>query len=171
MKKIPLTQGKFAIVDDEDYELLSQRKWCAIKWGNTFAAITNGQKNIKGHPEMIYMHRLIIGLKKGQRLQVDHINHNGLDNRGCNLRLCTAQQNQWNYTKASNKSSKYKGVCRHKCGGWTAYINKNKKLIYLGYFKTEIEAAETYNAKAKELFGEFAKLNNIRRNGYEYQIA
>lgn len=159
MKKIPLTQGKFAKVDDSDFEWLSQWRWCAIKWGNTFAAIRNRARDNKGKQGTVYMHRMVMGLKKGQNLQTDHINHNGLDNQRKNLRKCTAQQNQWNYTKPSNKSSIYKGVCKHKSGGWTAYINKNKIHRYLGYYRTEKEAATAYNTAALKLFGEYAKIN------------
>ena len=124
MKHIPLTQGKFALVDDDDFERLNQRKWHVMKWGNTWCA---GRQSLKreGKKKTIYMHREILGLGSGRDIQVDHINHNGLDNRRCNLRPCTCQQNQWNYTKASNKSSRYKGVSLHKSGGWTSYIMVN----------------------------------------------
>jgi len=170
MRTIPLTQGKVTLVDDADYERLNRWKWCAIKYGNTWAAVRNSPRNKKGKQETIYMHRVIMGLQKGDKRQIDHINHNDLDNRRVNLRICTSQQNQWNYTKAVNKSSKYKGVCRQN-NGWVAYIAKNKQKRHLGYFKTEALAARAYNHAAIKLFGAFAKLNVIKGDYYENKIA
>jgi len=168
MKRIPLSQGKYALVDNEDFKKLSKHKWCAIQWGNTWGAVRNSSK-VNGKQRTIYMHREILGLRRGGKIQVDHKNHNGLDNRRSNLRPCTAQQNQWNYTKASGKSSKYKGVSKHKDGGWVANITVFKKQYYLGYFKSEIEAAIAYNKMAQKHFGEFAKLNIIKEKDYGYK--
>ncbi len=147
MKHIPLSQGKFAIVDDEDYDYLMQWKWYANKMGNTWYA-TNYNKG--------GMHRLIMKYPKG--LQVDHINHNGLDNRRCNLRICTKQQNEWNRLPNCNAASPYRGVQKMR-GKWAANIRFNGKLIYLGVFASDTEAAKVWDAKAKELFGEYAYLN------------
>jgi len=168
MRKIPLTQGKFALVDDADFEWLSQWKWCAIKWGNTWAA-TRNETGVTRRQHIVYMHRTILNLCRGSRWVTDHINHNGIDNRRCNLRVCTPQQNQWNYPKIKNTSSKYKGVSKHKDGGWVSNIVCNKKQIYLGYFKNERLAADSYDRKAIELFGEFANLNNKNGGTHEYQ--
>jgi len=104
-KLIPLTQGKFAIVDAEDYEWLNQYKWHTDKAQNTYYAVS--QKNRK----TIKMHRLITGAPKG--LFVDHRDHNGFNNRRDNLRLCTNQENQQNKQPMCGKTSKYKGV--HRC--------------------------------------------------------
>lgn len=102
-------------------------------------------------------HRLILNAKLP--LQVDHINGNGLDNRKNNLRMVTSQQNNFN-RKPIN--SKYKGVAFHKsCNSWEAKICLNQKRIYIGMFKTDKEAAQAYNLKAIELFGEFAYLNKV----------
>lgn len=159
MKQIPLTQGKFAIVDDEDYEWLNQWKWYARKHRNTFYAIrnTNQQSSERKH---VRMHRLILGLRKGDGKTSDHKNGNGLDNRRKNLRICTKSQNSQNRLPLKNTSSKFKGVYWDKKGKiWRAGIQKNSKRIYLGCFKSEIEAAKAYDRKAKELFGEFALCN------------
>jgi len=166
MKAIELTQGQVAIVDDEDYEWLNQFKWYA-HWNpkaKSFYAVRNS-KRINGIQYAILMAREILGLRKGDKQQADHINHDTLDNRRCNLRICTKQQNYMNHRKyrtyAGKKcSSKYSGVYWEKnAKKWRAYIKFNGKLIYLGLFTSEIEAAKTYDAKAKELFGEFANTN------------
>lgn len=150
MKRIPLTQGKFAIVDDELFEWLNQWKWCAHKNRNTYYAERGG----KGH---IQMHREILGLTYGDGKLSDHINHNGLDNRQSNIRICTNAENLQNQRPQKDKTSKYKGVRWSKVAEkWRAYIKKNKKWSCLGYFANEIDAAKAYNRKAKELFGEFA---------------
>ena len=104
------------------------------------------------------MHRLILKAEKGQ--VCDHINHNGLDNRRKNLRLCTNSQNFGNQRKRPNKSSIYKGVCFYKRDSkWQVGIECNYKKYYLGRFDNEIEAAKVYDKKAAELFGEFAYTN------------
>lgn len=107
------------------------------------------------------MHRLIMGVED-PKLQVDHKNHNGLDNRRDNLRLCTDKQNKANLRKSSIPSASiYKGVRffknRRKC--WNAYINDYGSI---GYYCTEQAAAIAYNLKALELHGEFAYLNQIQ---------
>ena len=106
--------------------------------------------------------RKVIGLGIVQKeLMVDHINRNGLDNTRKNLRICTRSENLMNSKKPElNSTSKYKGV--NKCGNsWRAEIRLNRKGFYLGKFKTEKEAALAYNKKAIELFGEFARLNEV----------
>lgn len=151
-KIIPLTQGKFAIVDAEDYAWLSQHKWCAAKDKATFYAHrgSNGR--------LILMHREIMRAPKG--LMCDHRNHNGLDNRKSNLRLCTSAQNQYNKRPKKGCSSRYKGVIlRRDCKKWRAKICLKRKRIHLGDFPDEIKAALAYDDKAIELFGEFAYLN------------
>lgn len=158
MKQIPLTQGKFAIVDDEYYEYLMQWKWYARKDENTYYAVRWIMQNGKGIIQR--MHRLILGLKKGDGKYTDHQNHNGLDNRLRNIRACTCSQNQQNRLPLKNISSRYKGVHLYKrTGKWKARIRLGKQSIHLGCFDKEIEAALAYDMKAKELFGEFAYLN------------
>jgi hypothetical protein len=149
---IPLTQGKFAIVDADDYERLSKHKWCACKKRHTFYAYrrTQGKK--------ISMHRVIVNAPRG--LVVDHKNRSGLNNRKSNLRPCTIAQNNRNSGPHHNATSKYKGVLWNKAARkWQARIRPNRRQIHLGFFTDEIEAAIAYDRKAEQVFGEFAYLN------------
>ncbi len=150
---IPLTQGKFAVVDVEDYNWLAGYKWCVSQSGNSFYAMRNrcGTK--------VLMHRQIMNASNG--LLVDHIDGNGLNNRRSNLRLCTRYQNSCNSRPhRNNLYSKYKGVRWDKrYNKWYAGIRKSGKQFFLGSFDNEIDAAKAYDKKAKELFGEFAYLN------------
>lgn len=155
MKKIPLTQGKFAIVDDKDYEMLSQHKWYAHKGGRTYYAYGHTRDGTKLHT--VIMHRAILRPRQG--LQIDHCDGNGLNNQRDNLRPCTQSQNQHN-RKAQGGSSKYKGVYLQKPPNkWQSRITVDGKMIYLGLFTDEADAARAYDAKAKAFFGEFACLN------------
>jgi hypothetical protein len=151
-KLIPLTRGKFAIVDAEDFESLNRYKWHAQTGGRTFYAATRHEG------KTFSMHRLITNAPKG--LVVDHINHNGMDNRKHNLRICTHAENCRNRRFSRRGSSKYKGVSKEKKRKlFLACIRCKGKYYYLGRFKSEIVAAKAYDKKAKELFGEFAYLN------------
>ncbi len=163
-KLIPLTQGKCAIVDDGDYEWLCQYKWYAMRCGNVYYA----GRNAKGkNKKPIYMHREILNVPQG--VETDHVNGDGLDNRERNMRICTKQENQFNMKSYKAGSSKYKGVCWHKrIEKWHAQIRHNGKRIYLGVFDKENDAANAYNVKATELFGEFARLNNIKEKEHEH---
>lgn len=153
MKKINLTQGEYALVDDEDYEFLSQWKWCTFKReGYTSYAIHSQNK------KTTYMHRLLMKAKKGEH--VDHINHDGLNNQRSNLRLCTRAQNQWNARKSKKNTSGYKGVMWHKSNKqWEAKIMANRKYMYLGSFQKKSDAVKVYREAAKEYHGEFANTN------------
>lgn len=151
MKEVPLTQGKVALVDDADYECLSQFKWYAHwdRWN--FYAV---RKESLTHRD-IYMHKEI----QPGRL-VDHANGNTLDNQRVNLRACTPTQNSRNVRVRSGKSSQYKGVCLDKKrGGWIARIRVDKISIFLGRFDSELDAARAYDRKALEAFGEFGRTN------------
>ncbi len=157
-RKIPLTQGNFAIVDVEDYEILSEYKWFAVRYGRTFYAVRN--EKLPGRKRnTVKMHRQIMSLPQG--LFVDHINRNGLDNRRANLRAVSLQQNNFNKQKQSGEyTSKYKGVMLWKrTGKWQTCITYKGKHITLGYFDDEESAARAYDTKARELFGKFAYLN------------
>jgi len=157
-RRIALTQGKFAIVDPEDYERLAGYKWFAARFERGFYALRTG-KDSKGRQRNVRMHRVILGEPKGKI--IDHINHNGLDNRRANLRVVTRQQNTWNKRKQrGNCSSQYKGVTLFKrVGKWQARIICNGKSIFIGYFDDQIAAARAYDAKAAELYGDYAALN------------
>lgn len=167
MKTINLTQGQVALVDDEDYEWLSQHKWYA-RWSrhtSSFYALRGVLKNEGERGKSIYMVREILGFKQGDNHQSDHRNHNTLDNQRHNLRGCTHQQNMQNRRKhrtwAGKKcSSEYIGVFWCKVGKiWKSQITFNNKRFYLGRFQSEIKAAKIYDIKAQELFGEYANLN------------
>jgi len=156
MKKIPLSKGKFALVDDEDFEWLSKWKWHARNKKHTFYAqrCTWFNKRTKS----VQMHRAILGLTD-PKIQGDHINGNGFDNRRSNLRRCTNSQNRQNLLHCRGKS-KYKGVYWHVKGKkWIAKIHLNKKSMHIGSYDSERKAAIAYDKKALELFGEFAKPN------------
>jgi len=160
MKRIKLTQGKWALVDDSDFERLNQWKWFADKQGNTFYAVRNSA-TINGKQTRIRMHRVIMNTHEG--METDHADRNGLNNQKHNLRICTKSQNRMNRKKYVKNSSKYKGVTWAKYAKkWRARIQINIKAIFLGHFLLEEEAALAYNKKAKELFGEFAYLNKIK---------
>lgn len=159
MKRIPLTQGKFALVDDADYERLNQWKWYAVRGCKTFYAARQIRINKgRGGQRLIFMHRIILGLSKNDTQQTDHINGNGLDNRAVNLRKCSPLQNCRNRTGRHNTKSKYKGVvfCRNR---WRARITDTGKQIHLGYFGAEKDAAMAYDHKAKLIHGDFAYTN------------
>ena len=155
-----LTQGKEALVDDDDYEMLMEHKWSINFNKNNGKHYAKRNCQTKGARKIIRMHREIMNAPK--RKQVDHINGNTLDNRKENLRLCTNQQNQWNSKRNKNNTSGYKGVSyRKKHKVYRATINYNDKQIYLGTYKTKEQAALAYNKKAIELYGEYAYLNNV----------
>lgn len=151
-RRIPLTQGKYAIVDADEYYQLSRFTWFAINSNKTFyAARAHRGTTVK-------MHRVIVDAPG--HLVVDHIDRNGLNNCKSNLRVCTNAQNILNAGARGKGLSKYKGVSRHARGKkWVSVIQLNKKTHYLGYFNDEIEAAKAYDKKASQLHGEFACLN------------
>lgn len=147
MKEIPLTQGQVALVDDEDYEFLNQWKWHAQKGLNTYYATrTINRKITKGEwkCESMKMHRAI--LKPPDNMVVDHINHNGLDNRKENLRIVTHRENHWNRLH----QRKYIGV-QLIDGGYHAVIRINGMRKYIGRFKTQEDAHSAYMDEAFKL--------------------
>lgn len=151
MKKIKLSKGKYALVDNEDFDFINKRKW-----------FFDGRKAARteyGHN--IFLHRIL--MKAPKDLVVDHVNHNPLDNRRLNLRICTKSNNQHNRNpnRSTNKTSIYKGVSIKKEGYIRAHITVKTKHIHLGYFKTIKEAALAYNEAAQKYFGEFACLNKL----------
>jgi len=154
MKLITLTQGKFAQVDDSDYEWLMQWKWYVLKNGNTFySQRTSHRKTFK-------MHREILSTPKG--VEVDHKDHNGLNDQRDNIWNCTRGQNSVN--KEVVGKSKYRGVSPHP-SGFVAQINENKKHFYLGLYKTEEAAAMAFDRVAFKYRGSDAQLN-FKENKY-----
>ena len=160
-KKIKLTQNKFAIVDEEDYARVSERKWCCFRYGDYFRAVSRNIENKKND----YLHRFILNLSRYDKQIVDHINLNPLDNRKINLRITDQAGNQRNQRKRNIKTtSKYKGVYKcNRTGKFCSEIKFNYKKIWIGRFETEEEAAKAYNKKAKEIHGEFAHLNKVKK--------
>lgn len=158
IKFVELSRGFYSFVDDEDFEKISKISWYyAPKHTNSYA-LGRIRKNNKWIGTS--MHRHILRVAKGSF--VDHINGNGLDNRKCNLRICTLSNNQWNRRKLKGKYSKYKGVTFDKTvGTWQATLMVNYKRVFSRRFKTQEAAAEAYNKKALEMFGEYACLNKI----------
>lgn len=155
--QITLSQGLVALVDDEDFERINKHKWYANKCGNTFYAARMIRNNDKRG--VLQMQRAILLPEKG--VFVDHIDGNGLNNLRNNLRLCTQAENLRN-SKPIGGTSKYKGVYWHEpTKKWLAYITFNYKRKHIGLFDLESSAALAYNENAKELFGSFARLNEI----------
>jgi len=160
--EVPLTHGQVAIIDREDWERVRGYNWCAVyKDTRSYYAVTHQQ--IHGKRRKIQMHRLILDAPK--EMQVDHINHNTLDNRKSNLRLCTPYQNQYNSRKQRNNTSGFKGIYKNKNGlRWIAKIQFCGKGQYLGTFDTREEAHAAYCEAALRLHGEFSNFGN---DGYD----
>jgi len=156
MEQIELSQGKFALVDDDAFDEINQYNWC---FAQGYAV-----RNVKvlGKYKMQYMHRLVTSCPAD--MNVDHKNHDKLDNQKNNLRICSTSENLRNQQiRTVSKTSVYKGVTFHKqAGKWQARIQLENKNNYLGLFANEIDAAIAYNVAAIEMFGEFALLNDIK---------
>lgn len=156
MKQIQLTQNQVALVDDVDFQMLSQWKWHAVKSRNKIYSYRQDCSKIPY--KTVLMHRIVINAKNGDI--VDHIDGDGLNNQKSNLRICTNTENMRNREKPLNNTSGYKGVSLYKrYSRYVAYIFFEGKRKHLGYFDDPIDAARAYDAKAKEYFGEFANLN------------
>ncbi len=163
MRTIPLSGGKaagrVAVVDDEDYALVSQHKWFVHEEARpgrhpsgpyARAFIRRDGKRIG-----IFMHMLLTGWPV-----TDHANHDGLDNRRENLRPAAEGRNQQNMRHRLNTSSRFKGVTWFKqTHRWHAQIRTNGKRVHLGFFSTEEDAAKAYDRAALEAFGEYACTN------------
>lgn len=152
MKQIPLTQGKVVLVDDADYEYLSQWKWNFNGW----YAVRNSA-TLFGKRKTIYMHCEIVPHPDG--FQTDHIDLDRLNNQRSNLRIATVSQNNGNREASFNNRSGFKGVYRREKNRFVAEIKIDNKRIYLGSFDSAEEAARAYDAKARELRREFARTN------------
>lgn len=162
--EIPLTQGQVALIDRADLVLVAPYKWFAHKRhkrkpSDRDAFYAHANTTVDGARRTVLMHRLIAGFPNED---VDHRNGNGLDNRRENLRAATPNQNGGNAMPRRNETSRFKGVswfAESSC--WMANITHERRQRYLGLHATEEAAALAYNSAARELFGEFARLNEI----------
>lgn len=155
MKEIILSKHKVSFVDDNDYDELNTYLW---HFEHGYAART---EYINGKKTKVYMHVQIMNPPLGK--EVDHINNNRSDNRRENLRICNKKQNGSNVGIKKNNKSGYIGVSWDKrCEMWSADISPRGKHILIGHYSNIIDAAKAYDKKAKEYFGEFAKLNFSR---------
>jgi len=159
MPHICLTKGRVALVDACDYDaLLAVGRWRCSQAGYAVHCHTTPE----GVQQNWLMHRLIMSWAAGQRLprhlQVDHLNHDPLDNRRANLRLCTPNQNQWHKTLQANNTSGFRGVSWNK-GRWEARIRCYRQRINLGRYDDAVTAALAYDAAARLLHQDFAGLN------------
>lgn len=156
--RIPLLSrkypGLYAVVDEEDFELINQFKWTPsvrVDRDNTYAKHRSGNTTL-------LMHRLITSAPDG--VLVDHIDRDGLNNRRSNLRLCSTSQNLRNRGPNKNNTTGFKGVAFYKAyQKWSAQIMYERSPIHIGYFDSPEEAALAYDRKAIELFGEYAYRN------------
>jgi hypothetical protein len=157
-RKIPLTKGKFAIVDPEDYDRLNRYKWHLSKGRSTYYVQRSFYRKKTKDSGTIGMHRDVLRVPDG--FCVDHINRNALDNRKANLRCATAAENSRNRRPYKNGSSKYRGVSfNRRLRKFVVYIGCDGENIYLGCFDDETAAAKVYDAAARKYHGEFAVLN------------
>lgn len=156
--RLKLTQGRYALIDKKDFDLIKNTKWCVDHptRRQCYAVATINCRNVR-------LHRVILGIVDHKDLHVDHINGNGLDNRRKNLRICNQSQNNMNQrVQKRKKSSRFKGVTWDKNRSkWMAKIKMNGRHFNLGRFSVEEEAAMAYNKKAEVIFGEFARLNDV----------
>jgi hypothetical protein len=166
VREIALTQGKTALVDDEDYEHLSRSKWHArlheggIWYARRSAALARDdpQRTKERYQRVVLMHREVMNAPHGRK--VDHINGNGLDNRRQNLRLVGDSENQQNRHSTSRNTSGYRGVTWNKRSGkWQAGIKRYGKSSHLGLHQTKEAAAQAYDDAARRIYGPDARTN------------
>jgi hypothetical protein len=157
MKRIPLTKGKEALVDDEDYEYLMQWKWYyhGHYAGRNLPRANGKQRNIFMHPVIAGL----LGLHKGH-LDIDHADGNKLNNQRANLRIATRSQNKGNGVRYVTNTTGFKGVTQFR-DKWMARIQLDGKRVYLKCWGTPKEAALAYNEAASRYFGQFARLNTL----------
>lgn len=161
MKIIKLTKNRFAVVDDADYDRVRKHVWYARKnqTGNWYAATTI---RINGKRKQIHMHKFLLNIM-GRYPLVDHVDRDGLNNRRCNLRISTHQQNTRHSVKRrGHYTSIHKGVCWSSSDRrWLCQVGLGNRKMYRKMFKNEIDAAKEYNRIAREVFGSYAILNDV----------
>lgn len=154
-REIQLTHDKAALVDDKDFDRVNQFKWNA---DHHYMSLWYARTKVNG--KKISMHRFILDLGNLDKIGIDHINGNGLDNRRANLRLATSAENQRNRGKQKNNTAGFKGVTWKKAAKkYCARIAINGKDKHIGYFESKEDAARAYDKAALREFGEFAKTN------------
>lgn len=159
MKTIRLTRNKFALVDDQDFNWLNEFNWYAHKGKSPGLWYVSRGVN-KPKRTTISMHRLILDVPQG--VDIDHIDRNGLNNQRNNLRVATKIQNAGNQRKIVGASSRYKGVTWHKRDNrWQAQLQTKKRMLFLGTFTIEQEAALAYDEAAMKYFGAYAYTNKM----------
>lgn len=155
-----LIDGKTVFIDDEDAIYLGNRTWRITKTRlpylsattSDYIGVINGKR--KTHKRYIFFHRLATKCISG--MCVDHINGNTLDNRKCNLRVCTNKQNHMNTSIPIHNTSGYKGVSYDKeRNNWQAYISINNKKVFIGRYKTPKEAHDAYCEYGLNARGEY----------------
>lgn len=156
--KVPLTRGKFALIDAEDADRVLAFKWHAVPSRSRYRTIWYGKTSamIDGKKSGMLLHRFVMNAPDG--IGIDHKNGDGLDCRKTNLRAATTQQNNCNRTGPILTASGYRNVYQHH-QKWHVKIGSNGKTIHLGSFDTALEAAIARDEYAKEHRGEFASLN------------
>lgn len=149
------------MVDDAIYDELNQYTWCLNNYGYAWRKTRLDEPYTQSH---ILLHRYVAGVMDNKSVLVDHKDTNPLNNQSDNLRICNKSKNAMNQRLSVRNTSGYKGVSYRKDRGkYSAYIMINKKKISLGHYDTPEEAGLAYNEKAKELFGEYALLNDIKK--------
>ena len=151
---IVLTQGKVAVIDAADVLCVSQHRWFAVKGNGRRSPVYYAAT--KMNHRTVFIHRLLFSCRQ----DIDHINGDGLDNRRCNIRVCSNAENSRNKRHFDGGTSRYKGVSWDKRSHvWHALIKVNYRSISLGRFSCEADGARAYDTAAREMFGEFARCN------------
>lgn len=158
------SKGREFIFDSCFYDKIKEYCWYVSANGY----VASHYYRSDGKRTALYMHRLLFDMDEYDAAHpIDHINHNGTDNRMSNLRICTTQENGMNRKASKNNKIGVKGVHKTSCGKFRAQIKYNQKMITIGEYPTIKEASDAYDKMAKLLFGEFANLNNYEENKNE----
>ena len=160
MKELEVKGGLKTQVDDEDYEWLNQWKWRMDWKSGAGYVVRRTTKGVANKKRSLRLHRVIMGVLDRPEITIDHVDGNPFNNQRSNLRLASCSQNGCNRGPLVGSSSKFKGVYWNKSAAkWKAEVAYSGKRFHLGYFEDEEAAARAYDVRAKELHGEFARLN------------